>query len=87
MPPVSWPLWWDWELEFSPHLLKRMVDRGFNETDLRLMMTIATGVREDHASERWVIETLHELRKWEVIVEPDTADQLLVVITAYPVEA
>ena len=22
--------WWDWELELSAHLLKRMVDRGFS---------------------------------------------------------
>jgi hypothetical protein len=85
-PQNGWPSWWEWELELSSHVLKRMVDRGFNETDLRLMMSTATGFHEDHQPERWVIETLHESRNWEIIVEPDSIDQLLIVITAYPVE-
>lgn len=82
----TWPHWWDWEVELSSHVLKRMVDRSFNETELRLMMSVATGYREDKEPERWVVETVHESRRWEVIVEPDTVDQLLVVITAYSVE-
>jgi hypothetical protein len=32
------PDWWDWELELSPHLLKRMTDRRFTEIDLRRML-------------------------------------------------
>ncbi len=83
---TDWPAWWEWELEFSSHVLKRMVDRGFSEIDLRGMMSAAMDLREDHEPGRWVVETSHESRSWEVIVEPDTADQLLVVITAYPVE-
>jgi len=35
---TGWPEWWDWELDLSPHLLERMVDRGFSEVDLRRMM-------------------------------------------------
>jgi hypothetical protein len=27
----DWPEWWFWDLEFTPHLLKRMVDRRFIE--------------------------------------------------------
>lgn len=79
------PEWWDWELELSPHLLKRMQDRGFSEVDLRVMMECALSLREDEEPGRWVVEAEHDSRSWEVIVEPDTADQLLVVITAYPV--
>ena len=82
---TSWPEWWDWELEFSPHLLKRMVDRGFSETDLRAMMEHATGVRQDVEPGRWIVETKHDSGVWQVIVEPDTIDELLVVITAFPV--
>lgn len=40
----EWPSWWDWELEFSPHLLKRMIDRQFSEVDLRRMLEHATGL-------------------------------------------
>lgn len=45
---VEWPEWWGWELEFSPHLLKRMIDRSFNEADLRLMLAEATGYHKNH---------------------------------------
>ena len=39
----DWPEWWSWELKFTPHLLKRMVDRRFSEVDLRIMQDAATG--------------------------------------------
>ena len=35
-----WPEWWNWELELSPHLLKRMVDRRFTEVDVRRMLHV-----------------------------------------------
>ncbi len=82
----EWPEWWEWELELSPHLLKRMLDRSFSEVDLRVMMEGASSFREDRQPGRWVVETEREAKPWEVIVEPDSADSLLVVITAYPVD-
>jgi hypothetical protein len=83
---IEWPEWWDWDLELSPHLLKRMIDRGFNEADLRLMMEQATGYHEDYEEGRWVIVATHAGRAWEVIVEPWPDESVLVVITAYPVD-
>ena len=77
------PSWWDWELELSPHVLKRMVDRGFTEVDLRAMLEQASGVRRDVVDGRWVVETQHDSQDWAVILEPDDEDQLVVVITAY----
>jgi hypothetical protein len=62
-----------------------MVDRRFTEVDLRRMLGRATGYREDVVEGRWVIETRHARRVWEVIVEPEGDRQLLVVVTAYPV--
>jgi hypothetical protein len=79
-------LWWDWELELSPHLSKRMIDRDFNELAVRRMLTVATAYRADVVSGRWVISTRHRRAPWEVIVEPDAAAQLLVVVTAYPID-
>ena len=32
------PAWWNWELELTLHVLKRMEDRDFNEVDLRMML-------------------------------------------------
>lgn len=81
----AWPLWWDWEVELSPHLFKRMIDRNFNETDIREMLEAANDYRTDHEPGRFVIVTRHAGRPWEVIVEPDHRAQLLVVITAYAV--
>ena len=84
---TDWPAWWRWELELTSHVLKRMVDRRVSEVDLRRMMETAMDVREDNEPGRWVVETSHESRPWEIVVEPDPRTQLLVVITAYPVEA
>jgi hypothetical protein len=78
------PAWWDWELELSPHLLKRMTDRGFTELDLRGILKSATSVRRDVVPGRWAAATRHRGRRWEVVLEPDRDAQLLVVITAYP---
>ncbi|MBI2525096.1 MAG: DUF4258 domain-containing protein [Candidatus Rokubacteria bacterium] len=85
MNPTAWPDWWDWELDLSPHLIKRMDDRRFSEIDLRRMLQRASGRREDVVEGRWVIETRYRGRAWEVIVEPDQERQLLVVVTAYPI--
>jgi hypothetical protein len=81
---MHWPDWWSWEIELTPHLLKRMVDRRFNEVDLRLMLDAAIGFRDNHEEGRFVIETTHEGRRWVVIVEPSPDDEVLIVVTAYP---
>jgi len=80
-----WPEWWEWELEITAYLEKRMVDRDFSEVELRAMLEKATGYQRDVVVGRWVIQTKHNRRKWEVIVEPDEQEELLVVVTAYPV--
>lgn len=81
----SWPEWWTWEIELSPHLLKRMVDRQFNEVDLRTMLQRARSLRRGVVEYRWIIETRHRGRVWEIIVEPDSDEKLLVIVTAYEV--
>ncbi len=80
-----WPQWWDWELELSPHLLKRMVDRRFNEIDLREMLKDARGYRPDVIEGRWVIVAYHQKKAWEIIVEPDFGMKRVVVVTAYSI--
>ena len=62
-----------------------MEDRCFNEVDLRAMLERASNYRRDSVVGRWVIDTRHAGRVWEVIVEPDDASALLVVVTAFPV--
>ena len=63
-----------------------MLDRGFSEVDLRLMMEMAISLNEGREPGRWIVETAHDSRPWRIIFEPDPADELLVVVTAYPVE-
>jgi hypothetical protein len=60
-----------------------MVDRQFTEVDLRQML--ASSLRPDVDEGRWIIASRHHRRAWEIIVEPDEAEHVLVVITAYPV--
>ena len=84
---MTFPEWWNWELELTPHVEKRMEDRGFNEVELREMLARATAFRADVVDGRFVIETRFRARKWEVVVEPDEVEHLLVVVTAYGVEA
>lgn len=83
---MTFPEWWHWELELTPHVEKRMEDRGFNEVELREMLERATAFRADVVDGRFVIETRFHGRKWEVVVEPDELEHLLVVVTAYGVE-
>jgi len=63
-----------------------MEDRAFNEVELRRMLEHARGHRPDILEGRFVIDARHGGQSWEVIVEPDEVRNLLVVITAYPVE-
>jgi len=81
----GWPEWWDWELELTPHLLKRMADRRFNEVELRTMLADAIDYAEQQDG-RSIVFTQLEGRNWELVVEPDYADHVLLVITAYPRE-
>ena len=75
--------WLDWELEVSPHAYKRMVDRNFSETDLRTMLESPGNIRKALYEGRFVIETTYEGNEWEIVVEPDELDQILVVVTAF----
>ena len=81
-----WPDWWSWEIELTPHLMKRMVDRRFSEVDLRLMLDAAAGFHENHEEDRFVIETTHDGRRRAVIVEPSPDEAVPIVVTAYPLD-
>jgi len=63
-----------------------MLDRKFTEVDLRRMLEHARGYKADIVEGRWVIEARRNRKDWEIIVEPDRAQKVLVVVTAYPVE-
>jgi hypothetical protein len=63
-----------------------MEDRAFSEIDLRRMLQNATELTEDVVPGRFVVSARHAKRRWDVIVEPDEAMSLVVVVTAYPVE-
>ncbi len=79
------PAWWEWDLELSPHLVKRMADRDFTEVDVRSMLHAATRLRRDVEPGRWLAFTRLRRNRWEVILAPDLTEERLVVITAYPI--
>jgi len=82
-PAKDRPEWWDWEIELTPPLLKRMLDRGFSEVDLRLMLTDASEYAPSSSPHRFILQCEHLSEVWEVVVEPDETDEVLLVITAY----
>jgi len=61
-----------------------MEERHITEIELRGMLERAKGYERDLIQDRWIIQTRHGTRPWEVIVEPDPLEEVLVVITAYP---
>ena len=77
-------MWWGWDLELSPHLLRRMVDRGFTEVDVRAMLFWQRRVVRNAMPGRWYIVTTLRGQPWRVVVEPDPLRKLLVVVTAFP---
>jgi hypothetical protein len=81
------PHWWEWELEFTPHIEKRMVQRNFTEIDIRTMLENAIQIKQDHNQHgRWIIVSKLDKVMWEIIVEPDIEEQLIILITAFPIE-
>jgi len=50
------------------------------------MLEHASGYTPDIMAGRFVIEAQHAGQSWAVVVEPDEKRQLLVVVTAYPVD-
>lgn len=77
------PDWWDWELELTSHVQKRMEDRSFTEMDLRTMLQDAVGLKRDPIPGRWQVQVRVRSAMWWVIVEPDEDDCVIVVVTAY----
>ncbi len=82
---MNWPTWWNWELEISPHVEKRMEGRNFTEIDLRDMMDRAYLYEPNEIEGRYVIYTKHHSNDWKIIIEPDEEDHLLVVVTAFAI--
>ena len=65
---------------------KEVIDSARPHETLYPRIAENLGYKRDVVEGRWVIETRHGRKDWEVIVEPDNAQRLLVVVTAYPVE-
>jgi len=80
------PSWWEWKLTFTRHAERRMMERGVTEVVLRAMLRWARVVRPSRVEGRFVVETTHEGRCWEVVVEPDDELECLVVVTMYATE-
>ena len=63
-----------------------MEDRCFTEVDLGYMLEHAAGIESAAIEGRWVVFCKHRWRSWEVVVEPEFERQLIVGVTAYPVD-
>ena len=56
---MNWPSWWEWEIEITPHVEKRMEQRDFTEIDVREMSDRARGYGPDQIEGR----TIHRLAR------------------------
>lgn len=86
MPLRNPPLWWDWKLAFTRHVERRMLERGISEVELRAMLKWARGFRPSAVEGRFVVETSHAGRNWEVVVEPDDELECITLVTVYASE-
>jgi hypothetical protein len=50
-----------------------MVDREFNEVDLREMLEGSTSATPDVVPGRWMAVSRWRRRRWEVVLEPDAS--------------
>ena len=62
-----------------------MEKRNFTEGDVREMLEAAIAFEPDVVEGRFVVECPLRGRRWHVIIDPDTEESLLVVVTAYRV--
>lgn len=77
------PYWWSWDLVFTPHVIARGEERGFTEIELRRMLEEPATIRHNPVPGRWTVGALLGGGRWEIIVEPDVHERVLVVVTAY----
>jgi hypothetical protein len=78
------PRWWGWPLEFPDHVRERMRQRNFSETDVRHMLFRVRRVRPLEDPFRWSVDSELDRTPWRIILEPDPAERVVVVVTAYP---
>jgi hypothetical protein len=77
------PPWWDWDLVLTPHIKRRMRPRGFSEVDVRGMLESSTGLRSGNEDGRFIAEGRRGSERWEIVLEPDSEQTVIWVITAY----
>ena len=79
------PPWLEWEVVLSLHAEKRMLQRDFTEIDIRTMLMSISSLRPDVLPGRWLARASWKRRRWDIVLEPDQARSLLVVVTAFPI--
>jgi len=60
-----------------------MLDRGFNEVDVRHLLGFPTLLEVMGGGNRWRVEGQLRGARWTVVVEPDNLERVIVVVTAW----
>ncbi len=63
-----------------------MLDRRFNETDLREILTHVEELQEPSAEGRFLAVGRLNRQRWHVVLEPQLSERIVTVITASRVE-
>ena len=61
-----------------------MEERDFTELEVRRMLDAASSMRPTRAPGRFVVSSRRRGTPWFVVLEPDFADRLVYVVTAFP---
>lgn len=77
------PEWLDWELEFHPHFDLRVRERHSAEVIARHVLEHYTELSPSRREGRWVLGAKYEGESWELVVEPDPWERLLVLVTIW----
>lgn len=84
---AGWPAWWDFDLMLSPHALQRMDERGLGEVELRTLIHDAQDYRPSCVPGRFLVASSAGGVHWEIVVEPDEFEGVLIVVTVYGVQS
>ena len=80
------PDWWNWDLAFTSHVELRMEEREFTELELRRMIDLATSITPGRVPGRFLVATRFQGTPWSIVLEPDSDERLVYVVTAFPRE-
>lgn len=81
-----WPFWWGFQVVFSSHARRRMLQRGLHEVQARQMLEGAHGLRPQADGGTWCVLAMEGKQAWMFVIKPNLTERRIEIITLYPVD-